>query len=95
MAESSITYTNGQGTSFVGLDAVEVFRAATLSSALGLLKAGITPTRGLTAKKALAMVARYTGQSYKRGEFDRARADLKVWIETMKSAIPSEERNAQ
>ncbi len=91
MSNSLITYgPKGEARCFAGRDAVEIFRAATLASALGLLKKGISPTRGLTMKKALAMVGQYTGQAYKRGEYDRARADLKVWIETMKSAIPAE-----
>jgi hypothetical protein len=78
---------------FAGPDAVELVRAAALSSAIGLLKAGITPTRGFTGTKALAMCERYTGKKYKRGQYDAARADLKVWIETMKSAIPTEVRS--
>lgn len=93
MTDSSITYNkDGSASTFAGRDAVEVYRAATLASALGLLSKGIKPTRGFTAKKAFELAKRYTGQTYKRGEFDRARADLKVWIETMKSAIPTETR---
>jgi hypothetical protein len=46
----------------------------------------------LTKTKALAMVAAYTGQTYRRTEIERARADLTVWIETMKSAIPIENK---
>lgn len=86
--DSEIVYSQG-ATMFSGPDATELFRAATLASALGLLKVGITPTRGLTSKKALALATRYTGQVYKRSEHERARSDLKVWIETMKSAIPT------
>jgi hypothetical protein len=94
MTESKITYdkNTGEARSFVGPDAVEVFRVATLASALGLLKVGITPTRGLTMKKALAMVTPYTGQTYKgKKDIERARADLKVWLQAMKSALPTEE----
>lgn len=80
--------TGSGGTMFAGPDAVELFRAATLKAALRLLKVGIKPTRGLTLTKALAMVTPYTGQTYKRGEVAKAIADLTVWIETMKSAIP-------
>jgi hypothetical protein len=87
MEPSTITVSAGS-TSFVGPDATELFRAATLRSALGLLSHGIAPTRGLTMTKALAMVERYTGQKYKRTESERAKSDLTVWIETMKSAIP-------
>lgn len=89
VTDSEITYNaEGEATCFSGPDAVEVYRAAVLSSALGLLRAGITPTRGLTATKALAMCHRYTGRRYKRTEVEQARADLRVWIETMKSALP-------
>lgn len=86
--QSEIALFGNGGASFSGRDAVEVFRVAALSSALGLLSKGITPTRGLTMKKALAMATPYTGRTYKRSEVEDARRDLKVWIETMKSAIP-------
>jgi hypothetical protein len=94
-SESSITVFKGGGMSFSGPDAVELFRAATLKSALGLLSKGIRPTRGLTMTKALKMVTEYTGQTYKRSvaEAERARTDLTVWIETMKSAIPVERKD--
>lgn len=91
MIESVITTGRG-GTMFAGPDAVELFRAATLQSAIKLLKVGIMPTRGMTSAKAFKLVTPYTGQTYKRGEHDRAMADLKVWIETMKSAIPVEHK---
>jgi hypothetical protein len=88
MTESYIKANRHGATTFVGPDATELFRVATLSSALGLLSKGITPTRGLTSKKAFAMASTYTGKKYKRGGHEEARRDLKVWIETMKSAIP-------
>lgn len=90
MTDSYIRDFDNGGVSLVGPDAVALFRVAALTSALGLLSKGITPTRGLTVKRALGMATEYTGQTYKRNEIERARADLKVWIETMKSAIPRE-----
>lgn len=90
MQESSITHFGNGGVTLAGPDAVRVFAAATLSSALGLMAKGISPTRGFTLKRGLAMAKEYTGQTYKRTEVERARRDLKVWIETMKSAIPTE-----
>lgn len=90
MTDSHIKTFGKGGVSFVGPDAVNLFRAATLRSALGLLAKGITPTRGLTRTRALAMCKEYTGQDYKRGEIERAQADLTTWIETMKSALPIE-----
>jgi hypothetical protein len=87
MDTSEITKSKG-GTVFSGADAVELFRAATLRSAIGLLQKGILPRRGLTMTKALAMVKPYTGRDYKRTESATAVRDLTTWIETMKSAIP-------
>lgn len=84
---SQITVSKG-GMCFEGKDATELFRVATLRSALGLLKVGITPTRGLTITKALAMATPYTGKKYKRTEIETARADLHTWCELMKSSIP-------
>jgi len=72
----------------MGPDAVELFRVATLKSAIGLFKVGIVPTRGLTISRCFKMAEQYTGKSYKRGQHDEAVKDLTVWIETMKSAIP-------
>jgi hypothetical protein len=89
MTDSSkiTTFGNG-GMVFEGRDATELFRVATLRSALGLLKVGICPRRGLTVTKALAMATPYTGQKYKRTEIDRARDDLHAWCSTMGSALP-------
>lgn len=87
---SSITHHQSGAITFAGPDAVEVFRVATLASAMGLYKHGISPGRGcMTGPQALKDASRYTGVTYKRGEYDRAKVDLKVWIETMKSAIPT------
>ncbi len=91
MSQDGIHYNaQGDAVSFSGHDAVEIYRAATLASALGLLSKGICPTRGLTRRKALAMCERYTGQHYRNtvAEIERARADLRVWVQTMKSALP-------
>jgi hypothetical protein len=87
MSESYIK-TGVGGTMFAGPDATALFRAATLRSALGLLKAGISPTRGVTMTKALKMASEITGKKYKRTEADKAREDLKVWCDTMKAALP-------
>lgn len=80
----------GQAVSFDGPDAVACYRVAVLIQSLSLLSKGIKPTRGLTIKKAMLIAKEYTGQDYKRTEIERAKADLKVWLETMKSAIPTE-----
>jgi hypothetical protein len=69
------------GTVFVGPNAISVFRAVVLRSALRLLKDGIVPRRGLSSKRALAMASQYTGKAYKRGQNALAMVDLQAWIE--------------
>lgn len=89
MTEPSIDIRSNGGATFAGPEAVDVFRAITLKSALGLLQKGISPTRGFTMTRALVMVTSYTGNVYKRTEAARAVADLEVWIATMRAAIPT------
>lgn len=85
---SQITIT-GPLVSFDGPDATRLYAAMALRAAIKLHKAcGIIPTRGMTISKLFAAAKPYTGQSYKRGEHDRAMADLTTWIETMRSALP-------
>lgn len=77
------------GTSFVGPDAVELFRAITLRNGISMhQKCGMIPTRGMGIVNMFKLAHQYTGQKYKRGEHQRAIDDLTVWIETMRSAIP-------
>lgn len=59
------------------------YRAVVLKSALGLLSKGITPTRGVTRKKALTMATEYTGCVYVRSiaGLELAVTDLQAWIE--------------
>jgi len=94
-ADDSYIKTNkdGSATTFAGPDAVGLFRAATLWSGIGLYIASngkIIPTRGLTISKMLAIATTYTGKPYKRTRAgqEQARADLKVWMDTMKAALP-------
>ena len=90
MSESKIVYGKGGNVTFVGPDATRLFSAAALHSAVGLLSHGIAPSRGWTMTRALKTVSSYTGKTYKRTQHAQARADLKIWIETMKSALPTE-----
>lgn len=89
--ENSITNHAG-GTMFSGPKGVDVFRIATLSSGIGLLQNGITPTRGLSMTKALKMATEYTGKKYKRTESDIARADLADILKIKKAEIEIENR---
>lgn len=76
------------GTMFSGPDAIHLFQAITLRSALKMAKAGIRINRHTKTTDLLKMAKLYTGKTYKRGQFDQARDDLKIWIDTMRSAIP-------
>ena len=90
MTQSSIVYnSNGDAVCFDGPDAVALYRAATLWSAIGLLQKGIQPTRGFTMAKALKMATGLTGKPYKRTQSEAARADVKIWMDAMKAALPA------
>lgn len=82
----------GRAVSFVGPDAVALYRAAVLRSGIGLMAKGIKPTRGASMKKLLVMATGLTQKPYKRTEHEKARADLGLWIDAMKSALPQEQR---
>jgi hypothetical protein len=85
----SIIHHSGGGISFNGPDAVNLFRATALWSALGLYaKTGIKPNRAWTPTVMLKMAGEYSGKTYKRGQHDQARADVKVWMDAMKAALP-------
>lgn len=87
MNDSHITLSKG-GMAFVGDDATRLFQAVTLRSGIGLLQVGIRPSRGWTMTGALKTATTFTGKTYKRTEADKAKADLTLWIETMKAALP-------
>lgn len=91
MTDSRII-TGPGGITFAGKDAVQAYRAIVLRSALAMLDKGIIPTRGMTKRKALAMASGYTGKAYRNTEIEKARADLQVWIDAMKLALPVERR---
>jgi hypothetical protein len=89
MSESYCLARNGELVAYVGPDAVELARAITLRSAIKMHKAcGMKPMRGLTITKQFILAGKFTGQTYRRGQHDRAIEDLTVWIETMRSAMP-------
>lgn len=86
-----ITLTDG-GTMFSGPDSVNLFRAVTLGSALKMYaRCGMIPTRGMTITGLLQLASEYTGKNYGRGNREKAAlaaADVQVWVNAMRSAIP-------
>jgi hypothetical protein len=92
MTDSYISHGKG-GTVFAGADAIRLFTAVTVRSAIGMLKKGIKPSRHWTMTKALRMATSYSGKTYKRTEADRAMADLTLWIDAMRCALPIEKED--
>ena len=88
--DSYIHHSTG-GTLYSGPDAVRLQQAITLRSAIKMyvMSSGqIIPTRGMGITKMLALAGTITGKKYKRSQTSEAQADLHIWIETMKSALP-------
>lgn len=77
---------NGDATSFSGAKAVDVFRVAALSSALGMLSKGLK-MRGVTLTSALKIAGEYTGKKYKRTDAEKAREDLKAILADKKTQV--------
>ena len=77
---ASIKQTESGAVVFSGRDAVEVFRAKTLASALRLYaKTGMKPNRMYTPTNMLAAASQITGTKFKRGQFEEAAKSLTDW----------------
>src|SRR4051794_20570313 len=86
--DSYISMCDG-GTGFVGQDAVNLFRAISLVSALNLYATHkILATRTVTPTRMLNLATQYTKKPYKRGQHAQAAADVQVWVDTMRAALP-------
>ena len=86
-----ITYNKaGDAVCFAGADAVAMYRAAVLKSAIGLMAKGIKPTRGASMRSLLASATEITGKAYARKDAVQAQADLSRWVQEMKAALPQE-----
>ncbi len=78
-------------TVFEGPDAILLFKAMTLRSALKLhLRTGMFPTRGMNITRMLGLVSGFTGKKYTTRQREQAYDDLHNWVETMKAAMPIE-----
>ena len=76
-------------TTFAGPDATKLYQAMVLKSSLKLYAAtGMIPTRGVTITRMLTLAGSFCGKTYKRGDARQAAADLQIWIDAMKCAIP-------
>lgn len=89
MNDSSVTLHRDGGITFSGPDATLLYTAISLRGAIRLFsKTGIAPGRGYTGSTMLGSAGQLTGKKYKRGQYEAAVADLTVWIDTMKAALP-------
>lgn len=77
------------GTTFAGPDAVALFRATTIASGLRMYaKHKILPNRAYTPTAMLKAATGITGKAYKRGQYQQAADDIKLWADTMAAALP-------
>jgi len=91
MSNESYIKTGAGHTTFVGPDATKLFAAAALKSAIGLyVKTGMRANRAYSPTAMSEAAGRITGKTYKRGQLAQAAADLQVWIDAMKAALPIE-----
>jgi hypothetical protein len=86
----SYTSTGSDGTTFAGPDAVSLFRAAALISGLRLYaKTGTKPNDWAWSPKMMLDAATgITGKPYKRGQYEKAAADIQLWIDAMAATLP-------
>lgn len=88
MTDSHIK-TGPGGTTFVGPDAVALFRATAIASGLRMYaKTGMRPNRTWTPTIMLKAATGITGKAYKRGEYAKAAEDVKAWADEMAAALP-------
>lgn len=92
--QSYLTYNkDGSASSFVGPDAVEMFRAFAIAQALRLYaKTGMQANRAYTPTAMLKAASSITGKKYKRGQYVQAADDLTIWGQEMKAALPIKEQ---
>lgn len=92
MTDSYIS-TGPSSTSFVGPDAVALFRVAALISALRLhQKTGMLITRGVSARAMFLHATGITMKTYGRKDHAQAINDLEVWRDAMSMALPRVEQ---
>jgi hypothetical protein len=89
MSDDSQIISSSSGITFIGPDAVMLYQAVSLKTAIKLYaKCGMRMTRTATPAVMLAAATRITGKKYKRGQYTEAVADLDAWIITMRAALP-------
>lgn len=89
MTTSNITIGQNGAMSFNGPDAVNLYRANMIRQGIKLhMTTGMILTRGATITKLFGMASEYTGNKYKRGQHEKAIADMTAWIDAAMASIP-------
>jgi len=76
------------GTVFVGPDATRLLHARTVLASIRAIQKGMRLTKTATPTRTLALAGALTGKTYKRGQYEAAAHDVKLWIVTMEAALP-------
>jgi hypothetical protein len=89
MSNESFIQHNAGGTSFVGRDAVALYRATVIAQGLEMYaKHKMRLTRSASPTDLLVMASALTGKVYKRGQYLTAAADVRIWCNAMRAALP-------
>lgn len=84
-----ITFHESGAVSITGRDAMTYYQAVQLHASMSLfVRTGLRPTRGVGGRAMLAMAGAITGKPYKARQYAAALTDLRVWISTMRAALP-------
>lgn len=83
---------NQSGTSYVGPDAIQLFRAKSIRGALRLWTHGLKPSRGVRLRDLINAASAITGKRYPKraSHIPFIVDDLEVWMSAMQSALPEE-----
>jgi hypothetical protein len=76
------------GMSFIGPDATRLLHARTVLMSIRAIQKGMRLTKTATPTRTLALAGAITGKAYKRGQYEAAAHDVKLWIVTMEAALP-------
>lgn len=92
MTQNHIEASPGGGTSFVGPDAVKVYQATVIGSALRLYaKCGLRVNRAYTPSAMMKVATALTGKRFKARDYLGAADALKAWAVDMAIKIKGEE----
>lgn len=94
--ENAIHLRDGKVSSYIGPDAVEVFRAKAIKAGITMwAKTGMRPNRHWTPTAMIQAAGRITGKTYRvnKKSAELIAADLEIWINNMISALPIVEDN--